>query len=238
MSDNVGQSYNEQILQSIIDGSQYVNENPYPSRIEQLLMELKEVIEQGGGATVDQTYTPTSENAQSGKAVAEALETIPSVTVDQTYNAQSANAQSGVAVAEAISAVPKITVNSYLNRNNANSSNPPSNSAITHRSGGKRIAYCTFQANAEAGTTANVSSEPFEHWFGEEKILFALINMNGERYALPMPFIGQNYYNYYFPLFDKSGSFVTSFRFYDSGSIQTLYKLPDYSITINFYWFY
>lgn len=51
MSDNVGQSYNEQILQSIIDGSQYVNENPYPSRIEQLLMELKEVIEQGGGTS-------------------------------------------------------------------------------------------------------------------------------------------------------------------------------------------
>lgn len=49
MSVNVGESYNEQILQSIIDGSQYVNENPYPSRIEQLLMQLKEVIEQGGG---------------------------------------------------------------------------------------------------------------------------------------------------------------------------------------------
>lgn len=205
----MGESYNEQILQSIIDGEQYVNDNPYPSRIEQLLMELKEVIEQGRGTTVDQTYSPTSENAQSG-----------------------------VAVAEAIGTVPKVNVNSTLNKNNSNSSNPPSNSAITHRSGGKRIAYCTFQANAEAGTIANVSSEPFERWFGEEKILFALINMNGERYALPMPFIGQNYYNYSFPLFDKSGSFITSFRFYDSGSIQTLYKLPDYSITINFYWFY
>lgn len=78
MSDNVGQSYNEQILQSIIDGSQYVNENPYPSRIEQLLMELKEVIEQGGGGVVvDQTYSAESTNAQSGTAVAEALETVP-----------------------------------------------------------------------------------------------------------------------------------------------------------------
>lgn len=212
MGDTTGQSYksyNEQILQSIIDDEPYVNDNPYPSRIEQLLMELKEVIEQGGGATVDQTYSPTSENAQSG-----------------------------VAVAEAIGTVPKITVNSTLNPNNRNSTNPPSNSAITHRSGGKRIAYCTFQANAEAGTTANITSEPFERWFGEEKILFALINMNGERYALPMPFIGQNYYNYYFPFFDKSGTFITSFRFYDSSSIQTLYKLPDYPITINFYWFY
>ena len=99
----MGESYNEQILQSIIDGEQYVNDNPYPSRIEQLLMELKEVIEEGGGATVDQTYTPESENAQSGKAVAEALETIPSTTVDQTYDAQSENAQSGTAVAQAVS---------------------------------------------------------------------------------------------------------------------------------------
>lgn len=94
---------NAEILQSIIDGKPYENTNPYPSRIEQLLMELKEVIEEGGGATVDQTYTPTSENAQSGTAVAEALETIPSVTVDQTFNGTSANAQSGVAVQQAIS---------------------------------------------------------------------------------------------------------------------------------------
>lgn len=93
---------NAEILQSIIDGEPYENPNPYPSRIEQLLMELKEVIEQGGGGTVDQTYDATSENAQSGKAVAEALETIPSVTVDQTFDPTSANAQSGVAVASAL----------------------------------------------------------------------------------------------------------------------------------------
>ena len=43
-------SYNEQILQSIIDGTPYTNENPYPSKIEVLLMELKEVIESGGGS--------------------------------------------------------------------------------------------------------------------------------------------------------------------------------------------
>lgn len=78
MSDNVGQSYNEKILQSIIDDEPYVNDNPYPSRIEQLLMELKEVIEHGGGGVVvDQTYSAESTNAQSGTAVAEALETIP-----------------------------------------------------------------------------------------------------------------------------------------------------------------
>lgn len=54
------ESYNEQILQSIIDGEPYVNDNPYPSRIEQLLMELKEVIEQGGSG-----FTPTTEQLAS-----------------------------------------------------------------------------------------------------------------------------------------------------------------------------
>lgn len=74
MSDNVGQSYNEQILQSIIDGTPYENQNPYPSRIEVLLMELKEAIEAGGGTIViDQTFNPDSENAQAGKAVAQAI---------------------------------------------------------------------------------------------------------------------------------------------------------------------
>lgn len=42
------QSYNEAILQSIIDGTPYEDPNPYPSRIETLLLELKEVIESGG----------------------------------------------------------------------------------------------------------------------------------------------------------------------------------------------
>lgn len=173
-----------------------------------------------------------------GKVPAAQLPNIPQVTVDQTYNAQSANAQSGVAVAEAIGTVPKVQVNSSLDKNNPNSPNPPSNYAITNRHGGKMIAYCTFQANAEAGSTATITNASFEYWFGKERILVALINMNGERYALPMPFLSTNTYNYYFPFFDKSGSFVTSFRFYNTSSIQTLYKLPDYSITINFYWFY
>lgn len=113
---------NAEILQSIIDGEPYENPNPYPSRIEQLLMELKEVIEQGGSGTVDQTYTPTSENAQSGKAVAEALEKIPSVTVEQTYDATSANAQSGTAVAQAVAAIPTVTaedIASAITRDNS-----------------------------------------------------------------------------------------------------------------------
>lgn len=79
MSAAIGESYNERILKSIIDNTPYVNENPYPSRIELLLMELKEAIEAGGGSgvVVDQTYSETSTNAQSGTAVAQALETIP-----------------------------------------------------------------------------------------------------------------------------------------------------------------
>lgn len=51
---------------------------------------------------VDQTFDSTSANAQSGVAVQQALQTIPSVTVDQTFDGTSANAQSGVAVQQAI----------------------------------------------------------------------------------------------------------------------------------------
>ena len=80
--------------------------------------------------TVDQVYSASSANAQSGVAVASAisgkqdtisdLDTIRSgaalgatslqpsdlPTVDQTYNASSTNAQSGTAVAQAIAAIP------------------------------------------------------------------------------------------------------------------------------------
>ena len=61
----------------------------------------------------DQTYRPESENAQSGKAVAEALESIQFgeggiVAVDQTFNPSSESAQSGKAVAEAIKNTPNL----------------------------------------------------------------------------------------------------------------------------------
>ncbi len=69
MSANVGEGYNEQILQATIDGEPYVNENPYPSRIEVLLMELKEAIESGGGGVIDTTVNGTSENAVQNKAI-------------------------------------------------------------------------------------------------------------------------------------------------------------------------
>lgn len=53
-------------------------------------------------APVDQTYDATSTLAQSGTAVAQALE---GIVVDQTYDLTSSNAQSGTAVAEAIASV-------------------------------------------------------------------------------------------------------------------------------------
>lgn len=53
---------------------------------------------------IDATYDPTSENAQSGVAVAEALQTVV-VPVDQAFSATSENAQSGKAVAGAFSNV-------------------------------------------------------------------------------------------------------------------------------------
>lgn len=69
MSDNVGESYNEKILKSIIDGEPYVNENPYPSRIEQLLIELKTVIEQGGGVIIDTQVNGESTNPVENRAI-------------------------------------------------------------------------------------------------------------------------------------------------------------------------
>jgi hypothetical protein len=61
----------------------------------------------GSGGIVDQTYNPKSPNAQSGKAVAEAIANIEipdvnDITVDQSYNEESENPQSGIAVAEAL----------------------------------------------------------------------------------------------------------------------------------------
>lgn len=68
-------------------------------------MQISEEEDNGincGGGDVDQAYDPTSENAQSGTAVAQALGTIPVVTVDQVYDSTSVNAQSGVAMAGVI----------------------------------------------------------------------------------------------------------------------------------------
>lgn len=49
------QSRNESILQSIIDGTQYTD--PPQSRIEDLLLQVKEVIEEGGGGIEPLTET-------------------------------------------------------------------------------------------------------------------------------------------------------------------------------------
>ena len=90
---------------------------------------------------IDQTYSPTSENAQSGKAVAEALSgyvasevgkglssndftdadkkklysALQSENIDKTYNPTSENAQSGLAVAQAVSAEQNRADNTFAN---------------------------------------------------------------------------------------------------------------------------
>lgn len=61
------QSRNEAILTAIIDGTEYTA--PPQSRIEALLIELKEAIEQGGGVEVDTQVNGTSENAVQNKAI-------------------------------------------------------------------------------------------------------------------------------------------------------------------------
>lgn len=57
--------------------------------------------------TVDQTYSASSTNAQSGTAVAQAVASV-AIPVDQTYNASSTNAQSGTAVAGALAAIRQV----------------------------------------------------------------------------------------------------------------------------------
>lgn len=129
MSDNVGESYNEKILQSIIDGTPYVNENPYPSRIEILLMELKEAIETGG-VIVDQEYNKNSENPQSGTAVAQAIAGKQDVLTTE----QQAAADSGITAAKVeqydngSAVLPEVVNNgakNFLTQSNATSTTDP-----------------------------------------------------------------------------------------------------------------
>ena len=81
---------------------------------------VAEAIASIPGVTVDQSYSASSTNAQSGTAVAEAIASIPGVTVDQTYDATSTNAQSGTAVAEALATVPTVTVDQTYDATSAN----------------------------------------------------------------------------------------------------------------------
>lgn len=79
--------------------------------------------DKGDNAVTDQTYDPTSENAQSGVAVAEAIES----NIDQSANATSRKAQSGFAVAEAVEAGIKIYTNQEYS---PESENPQSGVAV------------------------------------------------------------------------------------------------------------
>ena len=119
--------------------NEVIDENSNDSSLptSRVVYEALKDIGTGGSGTVDQTYNPESENAQSGKAVAKAvsdkqdslvsginIKTINNqsilgsgnitieggsdVEVDQTYNPTSENAQSGKAVAEAIALTVEI----------------------------------------------------------------------------------------------------------------------------------
>ena len=86
------------------------------------------------GVTVDQTYNSNSSNAQSGKAVAEAIASIGGgnpIEVDQTYNPNSTNAQSGAAVAQAISEVDTSVYNLESKVNTIESKYATKESVIT-----------------------------------------------------------------------------------------------------------
>lgn len=65
----------EDILQATVDGTSY--DEPPQSRVENLLLDLKEIIEQGGGGggtvVVDKEISETSKNPVQNKVIAEAL---------------------------------------------------------------------------------------------------------------------------------------------------------------------
>lgn len=64
-------------------------------------------VEEAIQSNIDQTGDPTSPRAQSGFAVAMAVDALIKIRTDQTYSPTSENAQSGIAVAEALATVEK-----------------------------------------------------------------------------------------------------------------------------------
>lgn len=88
------EDFNEQKLNNKVDKieGKGLSTEDYTATEKQKLSELQ---------LPDQIYNPKSENAQSGKAVAEAIKNAATIA-DQTYNPESANAQSGIAVAQAV----------------------------------------------------------------------------------------------------------------------------------------
>ena len=134
--------FDNEIVIEVSDSIEYLNsigfevDSTYQIKISNGELEYIGKLKKGAPTIVDQTYTPTSENAQSGKAVAEAvsdkqdslvsgtnIKTINNqsilgsgnitieggsdVEVDQNYNPESENAQSGIAVAEALRTLDK-----------------------------------------------------------------------------------------------------------------------------------
>lgn len=105
--------------------------------------------------TVDQSYDATSENPQSGTAVAQAVEQAGG-TVDQTYNASSANAQSGTAVAQAVAQAGGTVDQSY----NASSTNAQSGTAVAGAIAGVNQVPASTSADANKVLTVNSSGVP------------------------------------------------------------------------------
>lgn len=62
---------NEEILKSIINGTQYTD--PPQSRIEDLLLQVKQVIEQGGEITIDSELSNSSINPVQNRIISAAL---------------------------------------------------------------------------------------------------------------------------------------------------------------------
>lgn len=107
--------------------------------LEERLSKIPVIKEEIAEEIVDQEYNALSENAQSGKAVAEALASLDineQLYVDQTYSPISENPQSGKALAEAIASIPQTTVDQTFD---SESINAQSGIAVTEAINSKTI---------------------------------------------------------------------------------------------------
>lgn len=82
-----------------------INQISYNFRVIDENVPKKNEVEDAIQSNIDQTYNHTSKNAQSGKAVEQAIQEELDLHTDKTYLPTSENAQSGIAVAEALATV-------------------------------------------------------------------------------------------------------------------------------------
>lgn len=106
-SNEIWKSYVKEfaVRESINATDDIPNKQDFITEAQKTLDEANEILQEikesgtGGGGIVDQDYDPTSENAQSGKAVTQAVDHARPI-VDQTFDDTSNNAQSGTAIGE------------------------------------------------------------------------------------------------------------------------------------------